>query len=184
MEYRFDFDDQLEDLPIAFDLDAVAQLFQQKLFGLASAVKVLRLQDAKYHPSKRCVTTYEVVVDRPGEPPFNTICVLEFTPDGVHPRVYLDDTRMPALSQATDPVEMHRRICQALALDENVARMLNIEPVRYKPGLHCVFRYTIGTPSGKQVFYGKLFNGPIDDLMINITALHQESETNPEMPRI
>ena len=34
MEYRFDFDDQLPDLPIAFDFDEVAALFERKLFGL------------------------------------------------------------------------------------------------------------------------------------------------------
>ena len=33
MEYRFDFDDQLPDLPIAFDFDEVADLFERKLFG-------------------------------------------------------------------------------------------------------------------------------------------------------
>ena len=31
MEYRFDFDEQLPDLPMAFDLQAVAQLFEQQL---------------------------------------------------------------------------------------------------------------------------------------------------------
>ena len=33
MEYRFDFDDQLPDLPIAFDFDEVTDLFERKLFG-------------------------------------------------------------------------------------------------------------------------------------------------------
>jgi hypothetical protein len=29
MDYRFDFDEHLPDLPVAFDLEAVAQLFQE-----------------------------------------------------------------------------------------------------------------------------------------------------------
>ncbi len=37
MEYRFDFDDQLPDLPIAFDFDEVASLFERK------AVQVWRI---------------------------------------------------------------------------------------------------------------------------------------------
>ena len=33
MEYRFDFDDQLPDLPIAFDFEEVADLFERKVFA-------------------------------------------------------------------------------------------------------------------------------------------------------
>ena len=70
MEYRFDFDDQLPDLPIAFDLDAVGQLFQEKKVGVDLApeegytVRVTKLQDTKYQPSKRCVTTYEMQLEK------------------------------------------------------------------------------------------------------------------------
>ena len=41
MEYRFDFDDQLPDLPIAFDFDEVADLFERKLFGPKSPQDLL-----------------------------------------------------------------------------------------------------------------------------------------------
>jgi aminoglycoside phosphotransferase (APT) family kinase protein len=126
-----------------------------------------------------------VAVEKPGVPPFQTIGVLEFTPEGILPRIYLDDARMPALVQATDPEEMQRRLCTALTgFTNGEVQLLGIEPVRYKPGLHCVFRYTVSTPSGVQIFYGKLFSKPIDDLENTITALHKESETNPDMPRI
>ena len=63
MEYRFDFDDQLPDLPIAFDFDEVADLFERKVFGPNSSqdpigsLNVKKLQDVKYRPSNRCVTT-------------------------------------------------------------------------------------------------------------------------------
>ncbi len=187
MEYRFDFDDQLSDLPIAFDLDAVAQVFKEKLFGPTSTVTVHKLQDTKYHPSKRCNTTYEVEVETPGKPIFQTIGVLEFTPDGVKPRIYLDDPRLPWLTMATDPIEMHKRICEALQNFEKQSgdiQLLDIEPVRYKPGLHCVFRYTVDTSSGKQVYYGKLFSHNIDELIKTIAELHQTSEENLDLPRI
>jgi hypothetical protein len=70
MEYRFDFDDQLPDLPIAFDFDEVADLFERKLFGsnssqpLAGTLNVKKLQDVKYRPSHRCVTTYDLYSGR------------------------------------------------------------------------------------------------------------------------
>ena len=61
MEYRFDFDDQLPDLPIAFDFDEVAELFERKLFDVnspqdpASVLNIKKLQDLKYRPSQGCV---------------------------------------------------------------------------------------------------------------------------------
>jgi hypothetical protein len=69
MDYRFDFDDQLPDLPMAFDFDEVADLFERKVFNSSQEpvgkVNVKKLQDVKYRPSERCVTTYELIVDRP-----------------------------------------------------------------------------------------------------------------------
>ena len=100
MEYRFDFDDQLPDLPIAFDFDEVAELFERKVFGSDASVgrlNVKKLQDVKYRPSQRCVTTYELIVVRPNSPPERTIGVLEFTPEGVLPRLYTADDRLPWL---------------------------------------------------------------------------------------
>ena len=98
MEYRFDFDDQLPDLPIAFDFDEVAELFERKVFGSNSSVgslNVKKLQDVKYKPSNRCVTTYELIVGKKDGSPERTIGVLEFTPEGVIPRIYTADERLP-----------------------------------------------------------------------------------------
>ena len=53
MEYRFDFDDQLPDLPMAFDFDEVAELFERKVFRPNSSqepvgtLNVRKLQDVK-----------------------------------------------------------------------------------------------------------------------------------------
>jgi uncharacterized protein (UPF0305 family) len=74
MEYRFDFDENLPDLPTAFDLEAVEVLFNQRWPGhpnvttLPVKVKVDRLQDIKYRPMEWCVTTYEIQVDQPDPP--------------------------------------------------------------------------------------------------------------------
>ena len=187
MEYRFDFDDQLPDLPSAFDFDEVADLFQRKVFGEDSGkVNVKKLQDVKYRPSHRCVTTYDLIVGKPDRPPERTIGVLEFTPEGVMPRIYTADDRLPWLSQATDLAEMQRRFSKlpSLANYGDQIRLWEIFPVRYKPGLHCVIRYTVQTPSGNKMFYGKSFTGNAGRLMQTIEDLHQSSQENPDMPLI
>ncbi len=189
MEYRFDFDDQLPDMPIAFDYDEVADLFQRKLFGLnsplgsADSLNVKKLQDLKYRPSHRCVTTYEMLVGRGNGSPERTIGVLEFTPEGVLPRIYTADDRLPWLTMATDMNEMQKRFSELPGYGEKM-KLLEIFPVRYKPGLHCVIRYTVQTPSGKEMFFGKSFSGNAERLMRTVTDLHKSSQENPEMPLI
>ena len=189
MEYRFDFDDQLPDLPIAFDFDEVADLFERKLFGpnssqdLVGVLSIKKLQDLKYRPSHRCVTTYEMIVGKADSSPERTIGVLEFTPEGVLPRLYTADDRLPWLSKATDMSEMQRLFSELPGYGEQI-KLLEISPIRYKPGLHCVIRYTVQTPSGKEMFYGKSFTGNAERLMKTITELHKSSQENPDLPLI
>jgi aminoglycoside phosphotransferase (APT) family kinase protein len=190
MEYRFDFDDQLPDLPIAFDFEEVAELFERKVFNSSQesmgTLNVKKLQDVKYKPSQRCVTTYELIVGRPDSSPERTIGVLDFTPEGVIPRIYTADERLPWLALATDLNEMQRRFAElpAFAGFGDQVRLWEIFPVRYKPGLHCVIRYTARTPSGNKMFYGKSFTGDAEQLYKTIIDLHTCSEENPEMPLI
>ena len=192
MEYRFDFDDQLPDLPIAFDFEEVAELFERKVFAPnaerdpVGRVHVRKLQDVKYRPSERCVTTYELIVGRPDRAPERTIGVLEFTPEGVLPRLYTADDRLSWLSQATDLNEMQKRFSDlpALAGYGDGLRLWEIFPVRYKPGLHCVMRYTVHTPAGNKMFYGKSFTGNAAQRMQTITELHKVSQEAMDMPQI
>ena len=146
MEYRFDFDDQLPDLPMAFDFEEVAELFERKVFAPNASqdpvgrVHVKKLQDVKYRPSERCVTTYDLIVDRPDRAPERTIGVLEFTPEGMFPRLYIADGRLPWLSQATDMKHMQRLFSELPGFGEQ-ATLLEIFPVRYAPSLrHPLFR--------------------------------------------
>jgi aminoglycoside phosphotransferase (APT) family kinase protein len=192
MEYRFDFDDQLPDLPIAFDFDEVADLFERKVFEPNSSqspvgtINVRKLQDVKYRPSQRCVTTYDLIVGRPDSPPERTIGVLEFTPEGPIPRLYTADDRLPWLAKATDLDEMQRRFCELPVFAEygDQIKLWEIFPVRYKPGLHCVIRYTARTPTGNKMFYGKSFTGGAEQLMNTVMDLHKSSQENPDMPLI
>jgi aminoglycoside phosphotransferase (APT) family kinase protein len=189
MEYRFDFDDQLPDLPIAFDFDEVAELFERKLFDVnspqdpASVLNIKKMQDLKYRPSQGCVTTYEMFVVKADSPPERTIGVLDFTPDGVLPRIFTADERLPWLPIAMDMNEMQRRFSELPGFDGQV-KLLEIFPVRYKPGLHCVIRYTVETPAGKEMFYGKSFSGNAERLMKALMDLHHSSEENEDMPLI
>lgn len=189
MEYRFDFDDQLPDLPMAFDFDEVAELFERKVFRSNSSqepvgtLNVRKLQDVKYRPSQRCVTTYELIVGRPDSSPERTIGVLEFTPEGVIPRIYTADDRLPWLAKATDMKEMQQRFSELPGYGDQL-KLWEIFPVRYKPGLHCVIRYTAQTPSGNKMFYGKSFTGNAERLMKTIKDLDQASHENPDMPLI
>jgi len=189
MEYRFDFDDQLPDLPIAFDFDEVAELFERKLFDVnspqdpASVLNIKKMQDLKYRPSLGCVTTYEMFVVKADSAPERTIGVLDFTPEGVMPRIFTADERLPWLPIAMDMNEMQKRFSELPGYGDQI-KLLEIFPVRYKPGLHCVIRYTVQTPSGKEVFYGKSFSGHAERLMNALMDLHQSSEENPDMPSI
>src|SRR5687768_11849367 len=189
MEYRFDFDDQLPDLPIAFDFDEVAGVFERKLFDVnspqdpATVLNIKKMQDLKYRPSHRCVTTYEMMIGKADSAPERTIGVLEFTPEGVLPRLYTADDRLPWLSRASDMNEMQRLFSELPGFEGQV-KLLEIFPVRYKPGLHCVIRYTVETPAGKEMFYGKSFSGNAERLMKAITDLHKSSQDNPDMPLI
>src|SRR5574338_100177 len=192
MDYRFDFDDQLPDMPIAFDFDEVASLFDRKLFGTGATYKqasvrdIKKLQDLKYRPADRCVSTYEMMLEKVDGLQERTIGVLEFTPDGVLPRIYTADDRLPWLSLATDMAEMQKRFSELPAYAEygDQIRLLEIYPVRYKPGLHCVIRYTVQTPSGHDLFYGKSFSGDAEQLMQTLRQLHESSEENLDMPAI
>ncbi|HEY3473550.1 MAG TPA: phosphotransferase [Anaerolineales bacterium] len=192
MEYRFDFDDQLPDLPSAFDFEEVAELFERKVFDASSSpdpigtLNVKKLQDVKYRPATRCVTTYELIVGKPDRSPERTIGVLEFTPEGVSPRLFTADDRLPWLAKATDMNEMQQRFCELpiFAGYGDQMKLWEIFPVRYKPGLHCVIRYTVQTPSGNKMFYGKSFTGNAQQLMDTITDLHHSSQENPDMPLI
>jgi len=102
-------------LPIAFDFDEVADLFERKLFGPNSSqdpigsLNVKKLQDVKYRPSQRCVTTYDLIGGKQDSSPERTIGVLEFTPEGVIPRSYAANDRLPWLARATDMNERQKR---------------------------------------------------------------------------
>lgn len=188
MDQRFDFDPQLPALPLAFDLGAVARLFEERWPGTADsagrpeAIVRCSLQDTKYQPARRCVTTYRLLAEQPGASPRQTIGVIEITPEGAAHRLYTDDPALPWLVPMADPAAVRERFAAMLA--DTPIDACAVTPIRYKPGARCVFRYNLQTRSGERVFFGKLLAKDGDQLMATIATLHQVSEAVPAMPRI
>lgn len=192
VENRFDFDPQLPALALAFDLSAIARLFEEQWPvppGTAPApvtIQGCRLQDTKYQPGVRCVTTYALQVARPGIPVEQTIGVVEITPTGPTHRLFDDDPQLPWLALATDPDHMSERF-MALLADQTGGGAVTacaVTPVRYKPGARCVFRYEVQTAAGPQILFGKLLAQDADGLAATLSALHAVSQATPGMARI
>lgn len=185
MSHTFAFDPQLPALPLAFDLDAVARLFAQDWAADAGGpvtIGKIKLQDTKYQPHVRCVTTYALAVERPGAAAVPTIGVLEISADGTHHRLYNHDPKLPWMADATDPAVMSAHF--ATLLPAATITGCTITPVRYRPNVRCVFRYDLATAAGPQTFFGKLLNDGGEQSLATITALHQAREHNPGMPRV
>jgi hypothetical protein len=186
MEQHFDFDPQLPTLPLAFDLDAVARLFAEQWPGTNDSrpdlIARCKLQDTKYQPAKRCVTTYALAVERRGLAPEPTIGVLEITPAGPAHRLYDADPKLPWLADATNAEAMSERF--AKLLPGTAVESCAIVPVRYRPGVRCVFRYDLQTSAGPQTFFGKLIGQGAEDSMATIAALHNARQSFPDLPRV
>ena len=192
MDYRFDVDPHLPALPMAFDLDAVSRLFEERWpvhGGLARAhvpVNARRLLDTKYQPSKRCVTSYELLVEHPANIFRTTIGAVEVTPTGIAHRLFVDDPELPGLRTATDPVAMAERFATLLERMGCAAAVESCQviPIRYKPESRCVVRYDLRTSTGRQILYGKLIAQNGEGLTATINELYRVSQDMPGMPRI
>jgi hypothetical protein len=185
MEHAFDFDPQLPALPLAFDLPAVARLFAEQ-WPRANDTRPIQItkckpQDTKYQPGQRCVSTYALSVARSDAPDSPTIGVIEITPGGPAHRLYDDDPRLPWMALATDPGVMRERFG---ALLDTPIEDCSVTPVRYRPGVRCVFRYDLRSATGKQTIFGKLIGQGAEESMATIAALHAARAAFPAMPRV
>lgn len=184
MQHPLSFESQLPELSHAFDLDAVARLFEQRWpgAGVAPTISRCRLQDVKYRPGERCTTTYTLLAAAPGQSAQPTIGMIETLPNGQQLTLFEDDLRLPWLSQAANPDVVVHRLAALLPADKIVA--CQVVPVRYKPGLRCVLRYDLLTEAGSKVVWGKLLAEGGEQLMTTLVALHARSEQSTTLPRI
>jgi hypothetical protein len=186
----FDFDPDLPRLRDAFDLEAVARMFEAELSVSdgsrpVSSVAARKLLDTKYEPRRWCVTTYELALRSDGASPVQTIGALETRPAERWLRLYDQDPAMPWMADATDADSMKRRFAATFGeLRSDHSNALLIQPIRYKPGARCVIRYALTTGSEPAVFFGKIVTTDADRLAAELTALQRASETRLDMPRI
>jgi hypothetical protein len=182
MPHDLGFDPLLPDLPRAFDTVAVGRLFEERWLaeGRPARVRSCKLQDVKYQPGRRCVTTYLLRAEGAAGAG-QTIGVAEVTPAGLAYREYDEDPALPALREAADVGRMAPRFA---ALLRAVVTDCLVTPVRYRPGARCVFRYEVQTRRGRQVIFGKLLGQGAEELAATLTALHRASERAPAMPRV
>jgi hypothetical protein len=196
MAIHADFDPHLAGLPLLFDPDGIASLFESRWpepapVGAVAArheaplrtVTFCKIQDVKYQPRTRCVATYLLGVEVPGEGPRQTIGVVEARPAGLRHRLYDQDPDLPWLTSAADPLIVQDRMAAALLPGARI-EACHVAPVRYKPGLRCVLRYELLLNTGAQLFFAKLLVEGGRELSATVSALHEASKRTPGMPGV
>jgi hypothetical protein len=182
-------DRQLPCLQEALDEGAVVRLFEQRWphrngephAGLA--IRRCRLVKANYEPALRCLTMYDLRVQQPGLPAWQTIGVVDCTGKGVSLRLFSDDPDLPWLASAVDANIMRERFASVpdLALG-GPAERCTVVPVSYHPGKRCVIRYDVHTPRGMRTFFGKTLRTGSDRLAGVIGELYDLSLGTSGMP--
>ena len=107
-----------------------------------------RLHDVSWEPGAGCRLAF--LLDEPGAEP--TFVSVQMTPTGVGRTDYRQDPRLPGTALASDPGWVARRLAPVLGEPVLGCR---VEPVRYRPGSRCVWRYLLETPSGGRELYAK-----------------------------
>jgi hypothetical protein len=184
-----DFDPHLSQLPLVFDLDSVAALFERHWMATDRpeagqiTVRVRGLKDIKYQPGIQCVSTYELTVDHGGEGSVNALGVLRVNAEGVQVARPEEDPELDRLRQAMDPEYMRQRLRSASELRTELTGPPRITLLRYKPRLRCALRYDLPTSSGDQVLFGKMLAQGGEQTMFTLSRLHSRSLEHDEMPR-
>ena len=167
------FDPVLGDLGVVTDPGRAAALLAT---AVGPGVRSASRQDTKYRPMERCQATYALAMD--GGP--GTIGVVTVTGAGASARRFDDDPGLPALAEALDPALMAARLAEV------VPGLLDCRPspVRYKPGVRCVVRYSLDTAAGPRELYGKLLGDGIAAQVASVGALRAAAAADPEMPAV
>lgn len=108
------------------------------------------LHDVRWDPGIGCRLAYRV--ESPGSVP--AFVAVHVTPTGWRHDDYRDDAHIAGLRLATDPDWIAARMTSVIA---EPLLACAVEPVRYRPGSHCVLRYVVRTATGSRSLYGKVF---------------------------
>jgi hypothetical protein len=190
VDAAFDFDPELAHLPLAFDLEAVSRLFQERWAGVEArprmtCVTARKLLDTKYEPRTSCVTTYDLEVATQDGRRSPTIGALHIRPAETVLLTFERDPDLPWIASAIDGDAMTQRFTASLPdLTRELDGGLEIRAIRYKPGARCVLRYSLGRSSRPRVVFGKIIRSESAQLASALAALQDASSGNREMPRI
>ncbi len=133
-----------------------------RAFKTCAGLGPWRLHDVRWTPGEVCRLAY--VDDAVGQ---RELFAVEVSGNEWGRYGWRDDTSLPALTVAADPIEVARRL--EIVLGEPVECV--IEPVRYRPGSRCVLRYDVVGASGTSTFFAKALQ---PDAYARIAALHAE----------
>jgi hypothetical protein len=182
-------DPALPALPLAFDVDALSERFQEKwkrVSGQHIAFTGCRRIDTTYEPGVRCLATYELTGTGPCGEKTRTFGVLDVLSSGATHRLFPDDPDLPGLPSAADGGAMRERFA-ALPFDATGLKDIDdceVTPVRYKPGERCVLRYELRSGEKRVALFGKLVAADGDNLLATLVSLHDAARTIPAMPRV
>lgn len=136
-----------------------------------------RLHDVRWDPGRGCRLAYHVQPS--GAAP--RFVALDVSGTDWRQQDYRQDPSLPGLGSAADPSWVAERLAPVFVEPIEHCR---VEPVRYRPGSHCVMRYVVGTASGSTTYYGKVFGDQFSSVVHLATALGRNSEGARLVPRI
>lgn len=123
------------------------------------------LHDVRWEPGSGCRLAYRTRPARSAP----TFVSVELRPDEWFQREYRDDPGIPGLATASRPVWVAERLAQTWGEPVIECR---VEPVRYRPGSHCVLRYVVRTASASRTVHAKVFRSDrFGDVVAAKTAL-------------
>jgi hypothetical protein len=183
-----DFDPGIPLLPLVFDLASVSELFERHWADArpgsgAATVRARKLQDVKYSPGARCVSTYELGVNAGDGATGHAVGVLQVDADGARPTLPHEDPILDRLGEALDSERMRERL-EDLPGVATLTGPPRVTALRYKPRLRCALRYDLPTERGEQVLFGKMLAEDGERTMSTLAELDRLSHERATMPLI
>jgi hypothetical protein len=184
-----DFDPGIPMLPLVFDLAFVSKLFERhwadaRPESVVATVRARKLQDVKYSPGSRCISTYELGVNAGDGATGHAVGVLQVDAGGARPTLPHEDPVLDRLGEALDPERMRERLEKLPGVGTTLTGPPRITALRYKPRLRCAMRYDLPTERGEQVLFGKMLAEDGERTMSTLSELDRLSHERASMPRI
>jgi phosphotransferase family enzyme len=139
--------------------------------------------DTKYLPGVSCVVAYDLTGVHGGDT-CSTIGVVSVQRTGSEYRLFLDDPALTGLRAAMDARYVRSRLhSSGRAAGTSWGSDVAAWPVRYKPGVSCVIRYS-GTPDAGGELFAKLFASRGAHHASVLEALAALTEVDESLPRV